>query len=55
MAWPKFEDDFAQLFDTHGAAYTAYGLPDYGHDWNHWRLALQDFCKRLFKPAPSSP
>jgi enterochelin esterase-like enzyme len=50
----EFEDDFAEMFDAHGVEYTAYDLPDYGHDWNYWRLALQDFSRRLFKPASSS-
>jgi S-formylglutathione hydrolase FrmB len=31
--------------------YVTFDLPDYGHDWNFWRLALEDFSKRLFKTA----
>lgn len=50
----EFEDDFAKLLDARGVKYVSFDLADYGHDWNYWRLALQDFAKRLFRAPPSA-
>jgi S-formylglutathione hydrolase FrmB len=46
----EFEDNFAEMFDADGVEHTAFDLPDYGSDWNYWRLALQDLSRRLFVP-----
>lgn len=45
------ENDFRKMLDEHGVHYVTYDLPDYGHDWNFWRLALEDISGRLFKTA----
>jgi enterochelin esterase family protein len=45
------ETDFRKMLDEHGVKYVAYDLPDYGHEWNYWRLALEDISKLLFKTA----
>ncbi len=45
------DDSIRKMLDEHGVKYVTYDLPDYGHDWNFWRLALEDFSERLFKTA----
>ena len=45
------DDDTRKMLADHGVKYVTYDLPDYGHDWNYWRRALQDFSVRLFQPA----
>lgn len=40
-----------KLFDEKGVKYVWVELHDYGHEWSFWRLNLQDFAARLFKPA----
>lgn len=39
------------LFDEKGVKYVWFEEPGYGHDGSTWRVALQDFLPRLFKPA----
>jgi enterochelin esterase family protein len=43
------DDSIRKMLDEHGVKYVTYDLPDYGHDWNFWRLALENFSERLFK------
>jgi len=43
------DESIRKMLDEHGVKYVTFDLPDYGHDWNFWRLALQDFSVRLFK------
>jgi enterochelin esterase family protein len=40
-----------KLFDEKGVKYTWVDRPGYGHEWSFWRLSLQDFSSRLFKPG----
>jgi enterochelin esterase family protein len=47
------DDDIRKMLGEHGVAFVTYDLPGYGHDWNYWRRALQDFSVRLFQPAQS--
>lgn len=46
------ETDFRKMLDKRGVKYVTYDLPNHGHEWSYWRLALEDMSKRLFKPAP---
>ena len=43
------EDDLVKLLNDHGVTIVTHDLPDYGHDWNFWRVILEDFSARLFK------
>jgi enterochelin esterase family protein len=45
------DDSIRKMLDEHGVKYVTYDLPDYGHDWNFWRLALENFSERLFRTA----
>ena len=47
----EFENDFEKMLRDHGVKYVAQDLPDYGHTWNFWRVTLEDFAPRLFRPA----
>ena len=45
------EQDLQTIFEQHGVKFVKRDLDDYGHDWNFWRMALEDFSTRLFKTA----
>jgi enterochelin esterase-like enzyme len=43
--------DARKILDEKGVKYVWVEQPGYGHEWRLWRLNLQDFSARLFKPA----
>jgi S-formylglutathione hydrolase FrmB len=42
--------DAKKVFDEKGVKTTWIERLGYGHEWSFWRLDLQDFSARLFKP-----
>jgi enterochelin esterase family protein len=41
----------AKMLNDNGVKFVTHNLPDYGHDWNFWRVTLVDFSARIFKSA----